>query len=127
LRRRKSLAFIGGITAQGRVPDLAVWAAVICRNLGSSAQTQLNAGKISRPRPSGPEVRRLVWMVLHLSLRFQVVPPCDCQSVGINMQAEGIGRSKPYWSIALTIFMRRTWPWAEEEGSGGAVWLTATG
>src|ERR1039457_4042886 len=89
---------MGGITSQGRLPYFAVWAAVACIGLGSSAHTQLNAGKISTARPSGPEVRRSVWMPLHLSL-IQVVAPCDCQSVGINMLAEGMGRSKPCWSI----------------------------
>src|ERR1039457_6739688 len=117
---------MGGITSQGRLPYFAVWAAVACIGLGSSAHTQLNAGKISTARPSGPEVRGSVCMPLHLSL-IQVVAPCDCQSVGINMLAEGMGRSKPCWSITFTTFMRRKWPWVEEEGAGcgGAVWLAA--
>src|SRR5262245_60655569 len=56
-------------------------------------------------------------MVLHLSLMFQRVPPCDCQSVGTSMLDETIGRSNPDWSTALTIFRRSTWPWGGEDAA----------
>src|ERR1700691_3480049 len=49
-------------------------------------------------------------MVLQRSLRFQLVAPCDCQSTGISMLTDVMGRSKPCSSTALATFMRYEWP-----------------